>query len=171
MSDIIQVINNTTCFNSPPNINTTTIQTFIGGKVTIDLTLLILDQDGNLDPSSLEVVGNATQKGGNTTVNGFILEISDIVVYNGISPNNDGVNDNFIIQYIDLLPDTQQNKVYIYNRWGSKVFEVSNYNNTTNIFRGLNNNGNELTSGTYFYKIEFANGRKNEHGYLTLKKP
>lgn len=205
LSDIIQVINNTTCVNNPPNINTTTIQTFIGGKVTIDLTLLISDQDGNLDPTSLAVVGNATQKGGNTTVNGFILEIDyanakfsgqdfltirvcdllnecfetnleievigDIVVYNGISPNNDGVNDNFIIQYIDLLPETQDNKVSIYNRWGSKVFEVSNYNNTTNVFRGLNDNGNELPSGTYFYKIEFANGRKSENGYLILKKP
>jgi gliding motility-associated-like protein len=96
--------------------------------------------------------------------------IGDLEVYNGLSPNNDGLNEIFLIQYIDLLPDTQQNKVSIFNRWGSKVFEVSNYNNTTNVFRGLNDSGNDLPSGTYFYKIEFETGRKSETGYLTLKR-
>ncbi len=102
-----------------------------------------------------------------------ILEIDvigDIEIYNGISPNSDDQNEIFLIRYVDLLPDTQNNKVTIYNRWGSKVFEVSNYNNTTNVFRGLNNSGGELPSGTYFYKIEFSSGRKSENGYLTLKK-
>ncbi len=96
--------------------------------------------------------------------------IGDIEVHNGISPNNDNQNEIFLILNIDLLPDTQNNKVTIYNRWGSKVFEVSNYNNTTNVFRGLNDSGNELPSGTYFYKIEFESGRKSETGYLTLKR-
>jgi len=205
LSDIIQVINNTTCLNNPPNINTTTIQTFIGGKVTIDLTLLISDQDGNLDPTSLAVVGNATQKGGNTTVNGFILEIDyanakfsgqdfltirvcdllnecfetnleievigDIVVYNGISPNGDLKNDKWVIEYITLFPDTENNHVTIYNRWGSVVWEASFYNNDDVVFTGLNKNGNELSTGTYFYKIEFRdNKRPAEKGYLSLKR-
>ncbi|MEQ1588557.1 MAG: gliding motility-associated C-terminal domain-containing protein, partial [Cyclobacteriaceae bacterium] len=96
--------------------------------------------------------------------------IGDIEVYNGISPNGDEQNDIFLIRYIDLLPETEKNKVTIFNRWGSKVFEVDDYNNTTNVFRGLNNNGNELPSGTYFYKIEFNGGRKSETGYLSLKR-
>ncbi len=68
------------------------------------------------------------------------------------------------------IPETQKNKVTIFNRWGSKVFEVSNYNNTTNVFRGLNNEGTELPTGTYFFKIEFDSGRNMETGYLTLKR-
>ncbi|MDZ7649730.1 MAG: gliding motility-associated C-terminal domain-containing protein [Cytophagales bacterium] len=76
----------------------------------------------------------------------------------------------FLIQYIDILPDTQENRVTIYNRWGSKVFEVENYDDTTNVFRGLNDNGNELPSGTYFYKIEFESGLTTRTGYLTLKR-
>jgi len=95
--------------------------------------------------------------------------IGDIEIYNGLSPNNDGLNDIFLIQYIDLLPDTQENKVTIYNRWGSKVFEVEKYNNTSKVFRGLNDNGNELPSGTYYYKIEFKN-RDTMTGYLTIKR-
>ncbi len=111
-----------------------------------------------------DVFGECTQQ---------VLEIDvigDIEIYNGVSPNSDDQNDIFLIRYIDLLPDTQENKVTIYNRWGSKVFEVSNYNNSTNVFRGLNDSGGELPSGTYFYKIEFESGRKSENGYLTLKK-
>ncbi len=101
----------------------------------------------------------------------FNIEVvGEVIVYNALSPNGDGKNEIFFIQYIDLLPETQNNKVTIYNRWGSKVFEVSNYNNITNVFRGLNDGGNELPSGTYFYKIEFNSGRKGETGYLTLKK-
>lgn len=96
--------------------------------------------------------------------------IGDIEIFTGLSPNNDGKNDIFLIQYIELLPDTKNNKVIIFNRWGSKVFEISDYNNTTHVFKGLNENGSELPSGTYFYRIEFESGRKSETGYLTLKR-
>jgi gliding motility-associated-like protein len=98
--------------------------------------------------------------------------IGDIEIYNGISPNGDKRNDAFIIRYIDLFPETQKNKVTIFNRWGSKVFEVVDYNNTTNVFKGLGDSGNELPSGTYFYRIEFdlKDDRKPINGYLILKK-
>ena len=88
----------------------------------------------------------------------------DIVVYNGISPNGDDQNPIFKIKYIDLIDATKNNRVSIYNRWGSKVFEVENYNNATNVFVGLNENGNQLPSGTYFYKIEFYGGKASKTG-------
>jgi gliding motility-associated-like protein/uncharacterized delta-60 repeat protein len=204
-SDVVQVVANTSCVNSPPVITTTTAQTFIGGKITIDLSDLISDPDGNLDASSLQVVGNATQKGGETSLTGFILEIDyasakfsgkdlvtirvcdllnvcfeasieievigDITVYNGISPNGDGKNDTWIIEYIDLFPDTQNNRVTIYNRWGDVVWEGSNYDNTSKVFTGINKNGGELSTGSYFYKIEFFDGgRESITGYLSLKR-
>jgi gliding motility-associated-like protein len=96
--------------------------------------------------------------------------IGEIQIYNGVSANGDGKNEAFIIESIDLIPETRKNKVTIYNRWGSKVFEVTDYNNTTNVFKGLNDNGNELPSGTYFYKITFAGSDREESGYLVLKK-
>jgi gliding motility-associated-like protein len=94
----------------------------------------------------------------------------DVTIYNAISPNGDDLNKIFYIKYIDLLPETQKNKVTIYNRWGSQVFEVTDYNNTTKVFSGFNNNGGELPSGTYYYKIEFAAGKPNKTGYLALKR-
>jgi len=94
----------------------------------------------------------------------------DVSIYNAISPNGDDLNKIFYIEYIDSLPETQKNKVTIYNRWGSQVFEVKDYNNTTKVFSGLNNSGNELPSGTYYYKIEFNNGKPNKTGYLALQR-
>lgn len=138
--------------------------TLINGVLAIDYGAIAFAGKDQLTIEVCDIFSACTQQ---------ILEIDvigDIEIYNGISPNSDGQNEIFLIRYVDLLPDTQENKVTIYNRWGSKVFETSNYNNTTNVFRGLNDRGGELPSGTYFYKIEFISGRKSENGYLTLKK-
>ena len=99
-----------------------------------------------------------------------IKVIGELEIYNAVSPNNDNLNDFFTIEYIDLLPDTQANKVTIYNRWGTNVFEVDNYNNDDRVFKGLNLNGGDLPSGTYFYKVEFKNGKSPFSGYLVLKR-
>ncbi len=78
-----------------------------------------------------------------------------------------------IFSYFSLLifwkiQDTIQ--VSIYNRWGSEVFTVSNYDNKDNVFTGLNKNGNELPSGVYFYEVQFESGRKSLSGYLNLRR-
>ena len=109
----------------------------------------------------------------NCTTQQFEIEVAgDIVVYNGISPNNDAqqLNEKLILQYINILPETQNNQVTIYSRWGDAVWEGTNYNNNSVVFTGKNNNGNELPAGTYFYKIQFAGNRKTETGYLVIKK-
>jgi gliding motility-associated-like protein len=93
----------------------------------------------------------------------------DITIYNGLSPNGDKKNDFFFIQYIEVLPDTKVNKVTIYNRWGDVVFDVENYDNATNVFRGVSNAGDMLPTGTYFYKITFSSNRKERTGYVSLK--
>ncbi len=96
--------------------------------------------------------------------------VGDIIVFNGISSNNDGLNDRLELRYIDVIESTKNNHVSIFNRWGSKVFDVKDYNNTTHVFTGHNNSGDELPAGTYFYKIEFSSGKEMKTGYLTLKR-
>lgn len=96
--------------------------------------------------------------------------IGDVVVYNAMSPNGDGLNDTFIIQYIDLIEEIRENKVTIYNRWGDVVFEVENYDNVNRVFTGLNKNGNVLPAGNYFYKIEFKSGLNAKTGFISLKR-
>jgi gliding motility-associated-like protein len=94
----------------------------------------------------------------------------DVSVYNALSPNGDSKNEILLLQSIEVLPDAANNRVTIFNRWGDVVFETKNYNNTDRVFNGTGKNGNELPSGTYYYKIEFSRGRKTQTGYLSLKR-
>jgi gliding motility-associated-like protein len=93
-------------------------------------------------------------------------------VYNAVSPNNDAKNEFLFLQYIDALPATRENRVSIYNRWGDKVYEATNYDNAKVKFEGKNSNGNDLPSGTYFFKIDFFGKPKRgqKTGYFSLKR-
>lgn len=92
-----------------------------------------------------------------------------IFVYNAISPNGDGDNEFLRILNIEYYPE---NKFSVFNRWGDKVFEIENYDNTNEErrFTGKSNiNGEKaLLNGTYFYVIE-TKGRKKVQGFLALK--
>ena len=188
------------CNNVPPVITSSSLTTTIGSFVTLNLLELISDPDNNLVASSLAIVqGPASGAAasinsgvlsinysglnfagtdlitiqvcdvfGECTQQQFeIVVIGELEIFNAVSPNNDGKNDFFKIEYIEILEP--ENTVTIYNRWGSKVFEVKNYSEA-NAFRGLNQNGNELPSGTYFYKIFFTSSGKTLNGFLVLKR-
>jgi len=90
-----------------------------------------------------------------------------IFISEGFSPNGDGVNDYFIIQgaeghTIDLK---------IFNRWGNLVYSSKQY---LNDWDGSSNSGmlisNQLPVGTYFYIVNFNNGKKEKIGYLTINR-
>jgi gliding motility-associated-like protein len=92
-----------------------------------------------------------------TPANGCELEI-----YSGISPNGDGVNDRWYIGSIEEFPE---NQVWIYNRWGSKLFETKGYDNITRYWPV---NGESIPSGTYFYIIDPGNGKAPIKGWIEL---
>lgn len=101
----------------------------------------------------------------------LVIEVGgDIIIYNAVSPNGNGLNEIFRIQSVNLSPSTASNRVTIFNRWGDVVFDVSNYNNNDRVFKGVSNSGKDLPSGTYYYKIEFTSGLKPKTGYLSLKR-
>jgi gliding motility-associated-like protein len=78
-----------------------------------------------------------------------------VVVPNFITPNNDNVNDEFIIQNIDDYKDLSQ--VTIFNRWGDRVWQSDYLYDNSNPWRGTNQNGAKLADGVYFYTIELVN--------------
>jgi gliding motility-associated-like protein len=75
----------------------------------------------------------------------------------GISPNGDGLNDNWDITGLNAR------KVQIFNRYGVEVYSRPNY---TNEFEGKTNNGNELPTATYYYVITLGNGNKTGWLYI-----
>ena len=109
-----------------------------------------------------------TDLGCTTTKSVAILP--NITPYNGISFNGDGQNDFFVVSCLELYPN---NKVKIFNRAGTLVFETDGYNNLDNIFDGTANKGisvlgSKLPSGTYFYVIDKMDNSEAVSGYLEL---
>ena len=102
-----------------------------------------------------------------TAIKSIFIDAS-IVIPEFFSPNGDGLNDYFEIKGISAFPN---NKLEIFNRWGSLVYQKKGYNND---WEGKPNvsdaTGNGLLpTGTYFvvfdYGIDFI---KPYHGYVEL---
>lgn len=87
-------------------------------------------------------------------------------VVQGVSPNNDGVNDVFTIEDVDYKLLTVS--VKIYNRWGTGVYSEDHYdaNNPEKSWDGQAFNVEEVTDGTYFYVVEIPELKFKDSGYL-----
>jgi gliding motility-associated-like protein len=134
------------------------------GLLTIDYAGIDFSGPDNLTIEVCDQLGSCVQQQLLVDVTG------SLIIFNAISPTADGLNDIWVIKNIELLPKTKNNKVSIFNRWGDNVFSVTNYDNKDRVFKGAGKNGNELPSGTYFYKIEFNSDLPTKTGYLVLKR-
>lgn len=120
-------------------------------------------------PAGYEYVVTATTSLECSTTRTFDLP-AEIVVYNAVSSNGDGMNDYF---NIGCIADYSQNTVRIYNRAGTLVYEAKHYDNEETVFTGTSNRGvsvlgTNLPDGTYFYVIDKGNGTTPKTGYLEL---
>jgi gliding motility-associated-like protein len=75
---------------------------------------------------------------------------------NVFSPNGDGVNDNLVFS---LPGNTKVDHLIIYNRWGGKVYEANNYDNSWN--------APGVSDGTYYIYAEFS-GNQTKTGFITI---
>ncbi len=87
--------------------------------------------------------------------------LKQIKVPNAFSPNGDGINDTWLIQYLDSYPDCT---VEVYNRYGQVVFHSTGY---TKNWDGRVN-GQSLPVGTYYWMIDPKNGRTRINGSVTI---
>ncbi len=99
------------------------------------------------------------------TVTLNVGEDAGCIVPTIFTPNNDGVNDEFIVPCLatDRYPE---NEVAIFNQWGDEVYRSSPY---ANDWIGKYN-GEDLPVGTYFYVINFGNGEAAQSGFLILER-
>lgn len=100
------------------------------------------------------------------TVTVFVNCISnkEFIIYNGLSPNGDGINDVF---QIDGIEDYPNNSVQIFNRWGNQVYQMSGYKNEWN--GSWSNQGDLLPDGTYFYLFNTGEGEVLS-GWLEIRR-
>lgn len=82
---------------------------------------------------------------------------------NTFTPNNDGINDTWRIDYLNTYPN---NRVQVFTRTGQLIFESHGYNLPWDgTFKGK-----PLPFDTYYYIIEPGNGRDPITGYVTIIK-
>ena len=82
-------------------------------------------------------------------------------IFNQISPNGDGINDELII---NCIRNYKNNKLEIFDRYGNKVFSTINYDNT---WSGTGKNG-DLPKGTYFYSLDLGDGSAARTGWIQI---
>lgn len=93
-----------------------------------------------------------------------VLERTELVVSNGLTPNMDGVNDYWVVDGIEIV---NENEIIILNRWGSVVWTKKGYNNTWN---GVNMQGEPLPEGTYFYVIRVPEEDRVYKGFIVIQR-
>lgn len=95
---------------------------------------------------------------------------SEVVIPNVISPNNDGVNDEFTIAGIGTY---DQRFLQIFDRWGRVVYDAQGYSND-NPFRGQTSGGRDLPDGVYMYVLDLnhppTGNTENFNGSLTISR-
>jgi uncharacterized repeat protein (TIGR01451 family)/gliding motility-associated-like protein len=122
------------------------------------------------------VVEDKSDKENNLEDNPTVVDLEGCIikVFNAVSPNGDGDNDELYIRGIECYPD---NTVEIYNRWGVLVFEKHHYDNINNAFKGMSEGrttiktADGLPVGTYFYILKYKDSGAKQHessGYLYL---
>ncbi|WP_109300564.1 Ig-like domain-containing protein, partial [Aquimarina sp. AU474] len=118
-----------------------------------------LDNDGDFEDETVTV----------------IVSDGEIVVYTGLSPNGDGVNDEFRIVGLSNFP---KNTLRIFNRWGVLVFDQDGYEQPgARFFVGISegrttvSKNDKLPVGTYYYVLEYENASgilKQKAGFLYI---
>jgi gliding motility-associated-like protein len=84
------------------------------------------------------------------------------IITQGISPNGDGLNDCFDLEFLNDDPGIVN--LSIFNRYGRLVYERNNY---VNEWCGQAQNGEKLPVGTYFYLINLQN-EPAKSGYIYI---
>jgi gliding motility-associated-like protein len=99
----------------------------------------------------------------------FVYDSLVARIPNVFTPGGDGINDYFGI----TVNFTVETELVILNRWGNVVFQWSGLlvEGQNDLWDGQNNNGELVTDGVYFYRIEFKGleGKEKERkmsGYL-----
>lgn len=119
------------------------------------------DSDGDNNPGNNNIPTAVTLRSGKNT-NSTNVAVS---IQGGISPNNDGINDNLVISGISA---TDSVSFKIFDRWGELIFKTDNYKllypGSTEGWTAVANTGirptkseTRLPDGTYFYRAESPN--------------
>ncbi|MDF9801199.1 gliding motility-associated-like protein [Catalinimonas alkaloidigena] len=87
----------------------------------------------------------------------------DVAPDKAFTPNNDGRHDTWYVERMDLFPDC---KLTIFDRLGSKLAEIENYNNASGWDGTIH--GRAVADGVYFYLIDCGEEAGSKTGSVTI---
>ncbi|MDB5158756.1 MAG: type sorting protein, partial [Mucilaginibacter sp.] len=93
----------------------------------------------------------------------FIKVLKPIVIPNTFTPNDDGINDTWVIKELDTYPNIT---VRIFDRYGQQLHYSNGY---PQAWDGTYN-GKKLPWGTYYYLIDLKNYNKKLSGWVAIIK-
>ncbi|NHF59068.1 HYR domain-containing protein [Flavobacteriaceae bacterium TP-CH-4] len=131
-----------------------------GASASLEITATVASVDETTNVAALifmdQIDPNPSNDRDEATVE--VTQSTCLTVFNEFSPNDDGANDLFFIECIEQYPD---NILEVFNRWGTKVFEMRGYDNSwdgTSMGRATLNTSEKLPVGTYYYTLNPNDG-------------
>jgi gliding motility-associated-like protein len=127
------------------------------------------------DPSSAVTIVNDLSEGENIflwkvtngacpdAVDTLKIKVKDLTIPTLITPNEDGINDYFVLNGIEAQPG---NQLLIFDRRGVMVFKDTDYKNDWN---GTDYKGHHLADDTYFFVLKTGNG-KQRSGFIVIRR-
>ena len=133
-------------------------------QVGSESTYILDDISGESGEFTVSVFDDITSCWSSTTIQVDLYQNSYCVDQpQGLSPNGDGINDCLILDHLEDREDIQ--KAEIFNRYGTKVFELNEY---VDQWCGTNQDGDILPVGTYFYIIRFNSNKEPITSWIYL---
>jgi gliding motility-associated-like protein len=126
---------------------------------TFDVTQYLTNNSGQSDVP-LQFTVTVINPGGCDNTITINVDSYFCTIPKGISPNNDGLNDNFNLTGLNV------DKLSIFNRYGHEVYTKNNYRDE---WHGQSDKGDELPTGTYYYVIEAANNPQTGWVYINRR--
>ena len=148
--------------------------TVISGSGDFDYDTLNVARVTNLTPDVVNTFLWTVTNGPCINEDFVNITVRKIFIPDGFSPNNDGINDIYLIEGLDLV--NQDAELSILNSSGTRVFFTTNKNNQDwTDWDGKNSAGVDLPEGTYYYilKLDSKNTPVSPYkksGFIVLKR-
>jgi len=89
----------------------------------------------------------------------------DLEIPNAFTPNDDGDNDEWVIE--QLFSFGEEVTIDVYNRWGERVYHADGYS-ASDYWDGTDQRGKKLPMDSYYYVIDLHNGEEPIVGTVTI---
>lgn len=119
----------------------------ITGETNASLAFALTPEDSGLQTFTVSI-----SVGGCFAEDAIRIELYDVgncIISQGISPNNDGLNDILDLEFLNDRTGILQ--LQIFNRLGTLVYDKTNY---INEWQGQTTDSEELPTGTYYYVLD-----------------